>query len=422
MRFSILVFMLLACPFVANGAGPPLTLEAAVDLALNRAPQIAARQAATESAQSLTVSAGRLPDPQIILGIDNLPVEGPDAYSTTTDFMTMRQIGLMQSFPARAQRRSEGTVASAEVTLATSELQATRYEVARSASVSWVRYAATHDSLQRLRTLEVDLELGARAATAALRSGRTNTAEALAADAGVTELKSRILQLQGDLRRERSELARWIGAEAIGPPAQIPSMDELPAQVESLRASVLEHVSLRPLDAQIAVSQAKLELAKAARRPGWSAEFMYGKRGPDFEDMASLKFNIDLPFFRRNRQNPVIAARGADVRRAQAEREAELQLHQAEFEQMLATWDTTGEQLKFIDEERLPLARARSSAALAAYRASQGDVGAALDAFQAETDLLLERANLQVERSLAWSYLRYLDIAATAGEQKGEQP
>ena len=149
---------------------------------------------------------------------------------------------------------------------------------------------------------------------------------------------------------------------------------------------------------------------------------MYGKRGPDFEDMASLKFNIDLPFFRRNRQNPVIAARGADVRRAQAEREAELQLHQAEFEQMLATWDTTGEQLKFIDEERLPLARARSSAALAAYRASQGDVGAALDAFQAETDLLLERANLQVERSLAWSYLRYLDIAATAGEQKGEQP
>ena len=54
MRSSILVFMMLACPFVAHGAGQPLTLEAAVDLALNRAPQIAARQAATESAQSLS--------------------------------------------------------------------------------------------------------------------------------------------------------------------------------------------------------------------------------------------------------------------------------------------------------------------------------------------------------------------------------
>ncbi len=416
MRYSILL-VALVCPLVASGEDQPLTLEAAVNLALARAPQIAARQAATESAHSLSDSAGRLPDPQVIFGIENLPVEGPDAYSTTADFMTMRQIGFMQSFPARAQRDSERAVAGAEITLADAELQATRYEVARAASVSWVQYAATYESLQRLRTLEVDLEFGARAATAALKSGRTNTAEALAADAGVSELKSRILQLRGEVRREQFELARWIGAEAMAPPAQIPSMDELPAQVESLRASVHEHVSLRPLDAQVAVSQANLELAEAARRPGWSTEFMYGKRGPDFEDMASLKFNIDLPIFRRNRQSPVIAARGADVRRAQAEREAQLRLHQAEFEQMLATWDTTGEQLKYIDSERLPLARARSRAALAAYRASQGDLRASLDAFEDETDLLLERANLQVERAMAWSYLRYLDIAASSGEQ-----
>jgi cobalt-zinc-cadmium efflux system outer membrane protein len=421
MRYSILL-MALVCPLAANGAEQPLTLEAAVDLALNRAPQIAARQAATESAQSLSVSAGRLPDPQVIIGIENLPVEGPDAYSTTADFMTMRQIGYMQSFPARAQRDSERAVAGAEITLADAELQATRYEVARAASVSWVRYAATHDSLQRLRMLEVDLDLGARAATAALRSGRTSTAEALAADAGVTELKSRILQLQGELRSERSELARWIGAAAIAPPAAIPSMEELPAQVESLRASVHKHVSLRPLDAQISVAQANLELAEAARRPGWSTEFMYGKRGPDFEDMASLKFSIELPIFRRNRQSPVIAARGADVRRVQAEREAQLQMHQAEFEQMLATWDATGEQLKFIDTDRLPLARARTSAALAAYRASQGAVGATIDAFEDETNLLLERANLQVEHAVAWSYLRYLDIAPSPDEPNGEQP
>jgi hypothetical protein len=119
-----------------------------------------------------------------------------------------------------------------------------------------------------------------------------------------------------------------------------------------------------------------------------------------------------LPLFPRNRQSPVIAARGADVRRAQAERDAVLQMHQAEFEQMLVSWDTTGEQLKFIDAERLPLARERSRAALAAYRASQGDTRATLDAFEDETALLLERANLLVERGKAWSYLRYLEIAA----------
>jgi outer membrane protein TolC len=418
MRSSFLVFIALLCPLATHAAEQPLTLDAAVNLALLRAPQVAAGQAATESAQSLSVSAGRLPDPQAIIGIDNLPVTGTDAFSTTRDFMTMRKAGLMQSFPAGAQRRSERAVAGAEITLADAQLQATQYEVARNAAVAWVRYAAANDSLERLSALESDLEFGARAATAALRSGRANASEALAADAGVTQLKSRLIQLRGELRRDESELARWIGRDAMSPPAPIPTMDDLPAEVERLRASVHQHVSLRPLDAEIEVAQAKLELARAARRPGWSAEVSYAKRGPDFSDMASLQFTVDLPLFARNRQSPVIAARGADVRRAQAEREAELRMHQAEFEQMLARWESTGEQLKYIEAERLPLAHERSSAALAAYRGNQGDMRAALDAFEDETELLLERANLQIERGMAWSYLRYLDIADAALRNK----
>jgi len=75
-----------------------------------------------------------------------------------------------------------------------------------------------------------------------------------------------------------------------------------------------------------------------------------------------------------------------------------------------------------MDTDRLPLARARSSAALAAYRTGQGALGATLDALEDETGLLLERANLQVEHAVAWSYLRYLDVAPSPGESTGEQP
>jgi len=411
MRYSILVFIALVCPLAASGAEQPLTLDAAVDLALARAPQIAAGQAAAESANSLAISAGRLPDPQVIVGIDNVPVNGPDSFSTTSDFMTMRKAGLMQTFTPSAQRRSERAVAAADIVLADSQLQATKYEVARATSIAWLRYAATSESLDRLRALEADLETGARAVTAALRSGRTKVSEAFAADASVTQLKSRILQLQGELRRDQSELARWIGSEPMATPAAIPPMDDLPAKVETLRASVHEHVSLRPRDAQVEVAEARLELARAARRPAWSTEISYAKRGPDYSDMASLQFTVDLPLFARNRQNPVIDSRGADVRRAQAEREVDLRMHQAEFEQMLVSWETTGEQLRFIDAERLPLARERTRSTVAAYRGSQGDMGAALDSFEDEAELLLERASLQVERGMAWSYLRYLNIA-----------
>jgi cobalt-zinc-cadmium efflux system outer membrane protein len=189
-------------------------------------------------------------------------------------------------------------------------------------------------------------------------------------------------------------------------------MDELPVAATQLREAVHLHVGILPLDAQVQRAEADLELARAARRPGWSAELTFGKRGPDFSDMASLQFAVDLPLFVRNRQNPVIDARAADLRRVQAERDVELQMHTAELHQMLISWQQAGEELKFYESEQLPLAHERSSAALAAYRSGQTEVRSVLEALEDETDLLVERANLQAERGAAWTYLRYLARSA----------
>src|SRR5262245_26899359 len=83
----------------------PLSLDAAVTRALELAPQVTAQSASVEATQALAQSAGRLPDPQLVVGLDNLPVNGPDAYSTTSDFMTMRKVGVMQEFPSSAKRK-----------------------------------------------------------------------------------------------------------------------------------------------------------------------------------------------------------------------------------------------------------------------------------------------------------------------------
>jgi outer membrane protein TolC len=373
---------------------------------------MAARTAALEAAQSMATSAGRLPDPSVILGIDNLPVDGPDSFSTTSDFMTMRKVGLMQVFPAGARRRSERDVASADITLAQAQLEVSRFDVARETALAWIRYAATLDALERVRILEPQVQLGADAARAALGAGRGSSADALAAEAAVTQLKSRLLRLHGDARRSEAELARWIGEEAIAPPAAMPSMDELPVAVTQLREAVHSHVGILPLDAQVQRAEADLELARAARHPGWSAELTFSKRGPDFSDMASLQFAVDLPLFFRNRQNPIIDARSADLRRVRAERDVQLQMHGAELQQMLISWQQAGEELKFYESEQLPLAHERSSAALAAYRSGQTEVRSVLEALADETELLVERANLQAERGAAWTYLRYLARSA----------
>ncbi|HEX8954807.1 MAG TPA: TolC family protein, partial [Burkholderiaceae bacterium] len=77
-------------------SGAVLSLEQAQTLAVARSRQIAGQDAAIDASRDMAVAAGQRPDPVLRLGIDNLPVDGADRGSLTSDFMTMRRVGVMQ--------------------------------------------------------------------------------------------------------------------------------------------------------------------------------------------------------------------------------------------------------------------------------------------------------------------------------------
>ena len=211
-QFRGLLFLLLA-PLATLAAesssdAQALTLEAAVEQALLQAPQLAAQVASQDAAEALTVSADRLPDPQLVVGLDNLPVTGADAYSTTRDFMTMRRIGVMQEFPAAQKRRLRRDLAAAQTSLAGAELTQVRLAIAREVADAWIRCRTAAITVASLQTLEPDLELQASAAEAAIIAGRGSTAEALAAQAAVVQLANRVIRLQSEERRAVLELER----------------------------------------------------------------------------------------------------------------------------------------------------------------------------------------------------------------------
>ncbi len=403
-----LLSLLCALPLTAH-AGEPLSLEEAVGRALQSAPQVSARTANLEAVQSLATSAGRLPDPELVVGVDNLPVTGPDAYSTTSDFMTMRKVGVMQAFPAATKRKLQGERAAAAADVAQAELVESRLAVAREVAQAWIRRATAEASLNELGVLESDLELQASAARAALAAGRSSTAEALAAQTAAAQFHARLLRVKSEVRQATFELARWLDADADRPLAAMPSLDELPAPPAALLASVHEHGSLLTFESQIAAARLDVDLAKAERRPDWSAELAFAKRGPEFSDMVSLEFRVGLPLFTKYRQNPQISARHAELRQLEAEREAELRMHTAEIHQVLTQWEELGERARQYEQELLPLARERSRAALASYRAGRGELRLALESYQQESEFIIEHAELLNERGLAWAFLRYLD-------------
>lgn len=84
----------------------PLSLAEAVRLAEQRALTPAAAESNARASRELAVAAAQRPDPVLRAALDNLPVDGPDRFSVARDFMTMRSIGVMQTFTREDKRRA----------------------------------------------------------------------------------------------------------------------------------------------------------------------------------------------------------------------------------------------------------------------------------------------------------------------------
>jgi len=393
---------------LASAAEGVLTLDDAVRRALIDAPQLLAAQASVDSARQLAPTAGRLPDPEAIVGIDNLPVNTADAFSLSRDFMTMRKVGVMQSVPSAAKRSSQRNLASREINLAEARVAAGRFEIAKATAEAWIESAVAARSLEVLRARRQDLATPAAAARASLAGGNRSVGDVLAGETTLARLDARILDLEQQLAMRRAELGRWVGDAAARDFGLLPWARELEPESLTLAQTVEAHAPLAPAAAEVELARAEVQAARAQRRPDWSAELSYADRGSSFSNMVSLQFRVGLPLFAKYRQNPVIASGLSTLRAREAEKQAEIRMHRAEVESLLAQWRSGRTRLQQYIETLLPLASDRNRAVTAAYGAGRGDLSAVIGATAEEIDLQIERIALEGEISRAWVFLHLL--------------
>ena len=403
-----LVLLAMCWPLCASAGQPLLSLDEAVQLALKQAPQVSARAASIEAAQFGAVSAGRLPDPELVTGVDNLPIDTVDRFSLSRDFMTMRKIGVMQSFPNPEKRRLRKDRADQEIHIAEAELVSTRFDTARAVAEAWIDRAVAEQSLRSLRRLAPEIQLQSAAARSALEGGRASTAEALASQMTIERLADRIRVNEQEREIKVAELSRWIGEDARRPLADMPIDLDLGAPLSSFQTNIAEHAALAPLQARLVAAQTEVMLARAEKRLDWSLELSYARRGRPFSDMTSLEFRVGLPIFPRNRQDPNIAQSIAALRAEEADRDAVLRMHLAEVNAFEARWRHGRERLQHYTTVLLPLARDRYRASLAAYRAGRADLRSVVDALTEQTNLEIDELDLEGTVARAWAYLHLL--------------
>ena len=116
----------------------PLSFDEALLLAEHNAPTLQAQQAQVDAVNSLTISAGALPDPRLSIGIENYPISGPPRFSFAEEPMAMGKIGLMQEIPNRDKRHARVAEAEAAVDRARIEKTVELLRVRRETAIAWI--------------------------------------------------------------------------------------------------------------------------------------------------------------------------------------------------------------------------------------------------------------------------------------------
>lgn len=396
---------LAASVLAVSGLAAPLTFEEALRMAEDNAPSLTAQTAKQEAARSTAIPADALPDPQLVLGVQNYPVDGPDRWSLDDDFMTMQMVGVMQEVPNQKKRRARREVANATIERVVAESRIEHLQVRQAVATAWIsRYAVEHkqalfQGFYRENRLLTDT------LRALIAGGRAQPADAISAKQEAVELAEQEDILAQQNAHARAALRRWIGAAADEPLTG--GLPEWPISALGYGHRLQQHPALDAFGPMSREAAARVREAEAEKTSDWSWELDYQRRGREFGDMVSVQFTFDLPLLPGARQTPRIAARRAELNQLEAEREALSREHAQHLEEDLAEYQRLDQAVRRNQQSLLQLAQEKVDLTMASYRANQGELVAVVAARRELIKARLKQVDLEARRALIGTTLHF---------------
>ena len=389
-------------------AAEPLTLAEAQLIATGRSQQLVAQGAVTRAARDMAVAAGQLPDPVLKLGVDNLPISGPDKFSVSRDFMTMRRIGFSQEITRSDKRKLKTERFERDAERAQAQRQLIFAGLQRDTALAWLELYYSQAMRNLVQQQLEETRLQGQGADTAFRSGRGSQADVFAARAALVMQEDRLSQIDRQSRSARLMLARWVGTDAnrplAGQPAWQTSAIENILSVEHLK----RHSQLAVMAAQLKTAETEVQMAQANKKSDWAVEAAYQQRGSSFSNMVSIGVSIPLQVDPKNRQDREVGAKLALLEEAKANYEDALRTHEAEVRGLINDWQNGKERVARYTTQLLPIAKQRTEASLTAYRVGKSDLASTLTARRDEMDTRIQMLTLELETARLWAQLNYL--------------
>lgn len=413
-------------------------LDSLVAQALAVNPAIHAAAARVKAAVMRVGPAGARPDPMLMAGVQNLPIAKPGF----SDFMTMKMVGVSQTFPFPGKLSLQTRAATDEVTAARAALQAAHLDIATKVKEAYYALAFADRALDIVRRNHAVLTnlisvsearyttgMGTQADVLRVRTEAANlddvasalTEKRRAALAQLNALLDRPSQTPVDgatippriVRAAVADSAAHVhftsdalGASAADSP--LLPLDSLQALAAANSPMIHEHV------ARIAAQHSRVELARKASLPDIAVSLNYGQR-QGFTDMVSAVVSIPIPLQKGRKQDAEVAAAAAELAALEAEHHEMVNTLNAEIAKQVSDLERARTALALMKRMILPQAQATLASSTASYRVGRLDFAAVMDAqasvfntettyYQSLTDFATSLAEL--ERTVGAGVLR----------------
>lgn len=347
--------------------------ESVARAALERHPALASIAARIDGGVERERSAGAYPNPMLMAGVQNQPVN-----LTPDEMMTMFMVGASQTIPRKGSREALKRVAALDVEELRLEAQSLREEIRRDVLFTYYDLAAADSQITATTQLAAGVDAIVAASRFRYEAGTTIQADIIRAQLQRTDIEHQLLTLGGRRRVAASRLAAQLGLPASTeiPPLHVPHATGA-REIAAEPVVPVDHPALAAVRNDVARREQNIRLAKQLTRPEWNVEASYGLR-PRQTDMFSVVARVEVPIRRKSTIDPQIRAAEAE-RDAAGQRLEEVRRRLAEaLGAAFAQHAEANKQLLLHEQVLVPQARLAFDSTLGAYQAGKDNIDSVL--------------------------------------------
>lgn len=391
-----------------------MTLEALVEAAMEKNPELQAARDRWQMFERKITPAGDLDDPRLTLSLVNYPV---DSFRDDQTPMTGKVVKLSQAFPFPGKRGAKKEVAAQQALWYQAVYEDTRLQVIRQVKDAWYALYFQEKAVQVTERNLALLDDFIRLTETRYAVGKGLQQDVLRAQLERSRLTERLLTIRQQTETARANLSRLVdgldetGMETLGEVSRHElgtTEDELLSGVERKRPLLTAYRSL------VDQYQAKRKLARLDYWPDFTLGAGYTlreeNRGDDGTDFVGLEFGMNLPL-RRAKRGEQVAEADSGIRMALQQYRDTLNQVRFNIQDAYAQLEKNRQLTSLYQTGIIPQAEQSYRAALSGYQVDKVDFLTLLDNL-----MTLFRYQLDYYRALSDSQRSLARLEAETGQ------